>query len=304
MPSFRNSRLHSRSGTYREWVKEQRKRREQIARRVSVINQHGLRFVLSAILIVSTYHYSLPWSRHFPLAQILFPIIAGPTPGGGGGGISLVSHTSSHSTDGGNNVQTSGINTTAANSLWLASGSTATATTPQDSCDGGSTWTANSWSSENATNSGGGNGVALWHVRSLTPTVCASHLFRLQSSSTFPSIAVAAFSGSTSATVDGSANQAGTASATSLASGSYTPSGANELVLSAESSDHAIMVNPPTSSSGQTWILTDQDANIGSGAYQVGLAYRVQTTAVAENVTWTITPSASGAIAAVIIGTK
>jgi hypothetical protein len=72
--------------------------------------------------------------------------------------------------------------------------------------------------------------------------------------------------------------------ATALATGSVTPSAANELVVTAEGQG-AAGGSPFTINLGFT--ITDQKAQVGGQADGGGLAYLIQTTATAVNPTWT-----------------
>lgn len=103
-------------------------------------------------------------------------------------------------------------------------------------------------------------------------------------SQTFPSIIVGAWSGvATSSPMDVRNAAAITVAATSGQGGSITPTQNNELVITFVSENGA--TTPPTIPSGYTSIAT-----IGAVASQhlgAGMAFKTQTTASAENPTWT-----------------
>ena len=129
--------------------------------------------------------------------------------------------------------------------------------------------------------------ITIWYVKN--PTVGTGHDFTASAGGSFNSIIVAAFNKTDrTQNVD---QQTGTFSnaAASLATGSITPSAANELVVTAMGGATA------TSSvdSGFTQIVNLP--LVASNAYQNSLAYKVQTTAAAVNPIWT--PASSSALA-------
>lgn len=117
------------------------------------------------------------------------------------------------------------------------------------------------------------------------PTVGSGHTFTETGVDTYPSVAVAAFSGTLNAAADGESAGGTATAATTVQPGTLTPSADNAVVVTA-------MVYPPTAagtaSINSSFILSDsQNGNNADGSFSVALAYKVQTTAGAENPTWT-----------------
>lgn len=135
-------------------------------------------------------------------------------------------------------------------------------------------------------NNGGSNTgtIALWFVSS--PTTAASHTFTCGGSG-FESLCVAAFSGTpTTFTVDSPGASSG-ATGTSLQAGSVTPSVDNSLLIAALAFRVAATVSID---SGFT--ITDQNPFSSGVAVGTALAYLIETSAAAQNPTWSWTGSA------------
>jgi len=131
------------------------------------------------------------------------------------------------------------------------------------------------------TQSGGvGSYVRLYYCQN--PTVGASHTFTVTGTAIFVAFGALAVSGSlTASSFD--VESGGTASSTTVQPGSVTPSQDNEILVTAVSFN---VIN--TASINSSFTLDGQlnysiGVNIG-----LGLAFKIQTTAGAENPTWTV----------------
>lgn len=179
----------------------------------------------------------------------------------------VVAHTS---TGGGGSQTTSGINTTGASLLvvavgWLTPVGAAPALTDNKS----NTWTP--LTPQSVGGGPGGDNCQFYYVEN--PTVGSGHSFTIDQTG---DIAVIALSGAkTSGAFDvenGSATQT---------TGSITPSQDNEVVATCYSGWVGGAGTTQTVDSGFTKI---ESSGLGSGG--IVLAYLIQTTATAENVTW------------------
>jgi hypothetical protein len=205
---------------------------------------------------------------------------------GGGGGITLVTSISEPGLPDGDT--TGAIDTTGATLLIMAvSQSQGVDAVVSDSK--GNTWVALTKHSV-----AGDNAIRIYYVKN--PTVGSGHTFTTSTSSIYSGITAAAFSGTdTTANADGE-NGATASGAASIQPGSLTPSVNNCLLIAAVSHN----VTSVSVNSGFTVI--EQEAFVGGNSYGVGLAYKVQTTAGAENPTFT--PNASSSMAATIAAFK
>lgn len=106
----------------------------------------------------------------------------------------------------------------------------------------------------------------------------------------FSNIFAYAFSGSRTASSPADQQNGGNANAASVASGSITPSANDCLVIAAYGG-----FNPgaaPTITTGGSGFTTPTGFSIATGTSEAGAsAYKIQTTASAENTTWTSTSS-------------
>jgi hypothetical protein len=188
--------------------------------------------------------------------------------------ISLVGSTNAGSSDGGNSVTSSALDTTGANLLVVAVVTFGAGTTPTDSK--GNTWTG-------LTVESGSSNVRLWYC--LSPTVGTGHTFSHNSTGTYPAIQVFAFSG-----VDSFESQSGFAS--SYQPGSLTPAEDGALLVSTVASGAA--------SSGlavdSSFIGLEFTPNSAGQHVPGGTAYKIQTTAGAENPTWSWPSSSPNAV--------
>lgn len=202
--------------------------------------------------------------------------------------IALVDHAAAGSADT-NNVTTSAINSTAATLLaaWGA-------------YDGGVGPTAsdsksNSWSGLTQRQGAFGRGRAFYSVPG---SVGSGHTASLLTSSGFPAICFAVFSGVAASPVD-QENGNGSVTGTSIATGSITPTEDNELIVA------GLMWEGPItglSIDGSGWTIVDTVAHNGSTNYGAAFAYKIQTAAAAENRTWSW--GTSQTVAAAIVSFK
>ena len=121
------------------------------------------------------------------------------------------------------------------------------------------------------------------------PIVGTGHTFTYSGTSIYTAMCVQAFSGLASSTPFDVQNGAATTGATSLQTGSITPTANGELLVTYIAPFNSVSVSP-TIDSGFT--VTDFIAG-GGGNWAAAMAYFVQPTAAAINPTWSYTPSAS-----------
>lgn len=197
---------------------------------------------------------------------------------------SLIAHTSAQSADG-SNVVTSAIDTSGATILVVAVSSflPGGAVTITDSK--GNTWT--SLTAHSQTN----NRLCLHYAKN--PTVGSGHTFTGAASSTFPGLAVQAWSGAHTTAPADQENGAATPTASALATGSVTPSQDNELVVSGAS--FSSMTNTLAIDNGFT--VSDQAPLVSGQAMGIAFAYKVQTTAAAVNPAWSWSGNDEAAVA-------
>ncbi len=200
--------------------------------------------------------------------------------------ITLVAHTIKQGNQTGSGTSPA-IDTTGANLIVISvTDDTGTNTgTPTDSKS--NTWTHLTF------NTNGGVSTQLWY--SLNPTVGSGHTFASANNNLFGSITVAAFSGAAASSPFDVENGSNTASASSLQTGSVTPSQDNSLVIY---------------STGDAWTgtltanigtVTDFGGLIGGNSFANGMAYQIQTTATAVNPTFSWTGGAARAEASIAV---
>ncbi len=194
---------------------------------------------------------------------------------------SLLTHTAIGSTDGTTAGPTSSIDTTGATLLIcsLVGGNL----TIGMSDSKGNTWTA-------LTSQDSGSGVTNTILYVKNPTVGTGHTFTFNSGGSVPAIAVAAFSGADTTSPFDIQNGNPSGSGTTIQPGSITPNNNNELIITG-----LVMRLTETASIDSGFTITDQVALAGGLNYGVALAYKIQTTAIAVNPTWTITLASSSA---------
>lgn len=182
----------------------------------------------------------------------------------------LIDHTIASSTAG-FSVTSSGINTTGADLITImVSDSSAFFATIVLSDNKTNTWTARTFYDD-----GGNPAGKLFYC--VSPSVGSGHTFSI-ATGRFPTIAIAAWSGSHATPVD---QETGTVTtATTISTGSITPSVDNCLVIAA----CAVQSQIPVVSAG-TPVMLDSVAESGN-AWGAGLAYEIQTTATAGGVTF------------------
>lgn len=184
--------------------------------------------------------------------------------------ITLVAHTVAFGSNAA--VTTSAINTTGASLIVLAI-SVNNGTTPTVTDSAGNTWTA--LTSQTAT---GLAKIAFYYKAS--PTTSATHTFT--NTGTFPTIGVMAFNNTLGVAPFDVENGAMTASGTTRSTGSVSPSLDNEVIVTA-------LAGTPTGggvSIDSGFNLVDQQDFVGSTAYSMATAYKVQTAKAAVNPTW------------------
>lgn len=184
----------------------------------------------------------------------------------------LVANTGSGSTTG-NTFATAGINTTGANLLVAAVGTyIGTGGVVTDS-------NGNTWNKLTVRGIGATIDFTLWW--SSPTTVGSGHTFTCTTTATYPSMCVQAWSGAAASPFD-QENGAATGAATSLATGSLTPSENNCLVVSGVCEGGADSDATVDSS------MTRSDLVVWVSAQHVlsAMSYIVQTTAAAINPTW------------------
>ena len=173
-----------------------------------------------------------------------------------------------------NAVTTTAIDTTGANLLVLIS-----------ACEGGgeaiSDNKGNSWT---ALTSHANSTAQVRIYYSIPTSVGSGHTFTSSLTGGFPAVAVSAYSGAATSSVFDKQNGAASDSASSLATGSVSPSADGELLISGLGLDNGI----GTLSSIDSGFAID--ASVGIGASDgVAIASLIQTTASAQNPTWSLT---------------
>lgn len=186
---------------------------------------------------------------------------------------SLIATASGQSTDT-NTVESSSADTTGSNLLIvLALAQPVTGVTVSDS-------KSNTWIPLTAQQNGVATGSQFFY--SLSPTTGTNHTFTVDAAGAFPAVIVQAWSGAAAFDDENGANQA---SGTSLQTGSVTPAENNELFVSGCGPGGGGTVTNAIDSSFIETDDLDENANAAGGA----LAYKIQTSAAAENPTWTAT---------------
>jgi hypothetical protein len=186
----------------------------------------------------------------------------------------LVANTIKSSADA-TGVVSDAINTTGANLLILAlaSNDAATENTISDS-------KSNTWSPLTAP----AGAIRTRFFYAASAIVGTLHTFTASNVATsFPAIAIAAFSGAKATSPFDVENGSSAVAVTTIQPGSVSPSENNELLVTAYS--HQQNGNPVAVNSGYT--ITDQVQLVPALAFGLALAYLIQTSAAASNPTWT-----------------
>jgi hypothetical protein len=175
-------------------------------------------------------------------------------------GFSLVTHVGAQSTDQ-SAVTTSGVDTTGATLLiasvaWVYNG-TQTLTDSK----------SNTWTALNNYNASPQCQVQLFYV--VNPTVGTGHTFTVSGSTIYPAVTVTAWTGQAASPVD--QQNGNTASATTIATGSVTPSQGNELLIATTCHNNAY-----ASSIDSQFTISDDDQGANGLAYGNVMAYIVQ----------------------------
>lgn len=196
--------------------------------------------------------------------------------------MALIAHTSAASLDG-NTVTTSGVNTTGATALAaFVAYDGSSAPVPTDS--NGNTWTP-------LTAQSGTFGRGRWFYAA-NPIVGSGHTASVNASFSYPGLIFLAFSGITITSPFDQENGTGTSSgATSLATGSVTPSENGELILVGLSFESIIS---GLGIDGTGFTIIETVPSVGGQNYGAAVAYKIQSTAAAENRTWSWTSSTDG----------
>jgi hypothetical protein len=187
---------------------------------------------------------------------------------------------------GGGTVTSAAIDTTGADLLVLALSWYDAEAAPTISDSETNTWTALTARDGNHS----GAAVQFYYVEA--PAVDGSHTFSANGAGHFGSIAVLALSGAAASSAFDVQNGATTASAATLQPGSVTPGEDNELVVCALGSSQAL-----TETIGDSFTKEEDVEYAGSNHMGVALSYKIQTSAGAENPTWTFGATAQGAAA-------
>lgn len=198
--------------------------------------------------------------------------------------IAHVVSTSAGST-GGTTVTTSSVDTTGANLLVVAVSYYGNTTDPVLSDNKGNTWTGLTAREQSGTTMS----VRLYYC--VPTSVGTGHTFTAGPGGTsYPTISVSAFSGAAASPYDQETGAATAGNVTSFQPGSITPSENNcVLVTGVSTAGTSHTINSSFNATS-----TDNSAANHLGG---GIAYKIQTTAGAENPTWSWTTSTSKAAA-------
>lgn len=124
----------------------------------------------------------------------------------------------------------------------------------------------------------------------LAPTVGASHTFTTVQQFFQNSIIAAAFSGVASRQLESSASSIPSGTSHTVASGALTPSEDGALILSMFAPPHNVDAGAITPPPGMALL---NSVAIGTNAYQLYVAFEIQTTATPRTPTWTTTNAVS-----------
>ncbi len=142
----------------------------------------------------------------------------------------------------------------------------------------------NTWTLAASIADGSGRKSEIYYAEN--PVVGTGHTFRLSGTTSAPALAVTAWSGAATSSPGDQVSSGNSASATTVATGSLTPTEDNELVIAAAMCEGT--TNPPVASIDGGFTIQENLAGVASNAFAVGQAYLVQTTATAANPTWTL----------------
>jgi len=179
----------------------------------------------------------------------------------------LLAHTKAGSADGGNTATTTGINTTGASLIVVATRGGSSAVTDSE----GNTWTALT----------AYTGARMFYC--VAPVTSATHTFTTTGAGQFSAICVQAWS-NTDTTSPFDVQNGGNNTSTTIQPGSVTPSVNGEIVITMTGQGSGETI-APTIGSGFT--VSDAQPFINSNSFPMAMGYKLQTTAGAENPTWT-----------------
>lgn len=214
---------------------------------------------------------------HLP-AQTMLVIVSGTGSGGGGGGgtIALIAHGAAANSSSTTTVTVSGLNMTGANFIALHC-----ATFGGGSLSGVSDSSSNTYTALTSRTPS-----SLFYV--VSPTVTSSMSFTCTGTGINPSIQVAGFSGvALSSTLESQSGVGSSfpSSVTTVQPGSLTPAANNELIITGFAFDPgSLPINVVSISS--PFAITNSISS-ATGVEGGSLAYEIQTTATAQNPTWT-----------------
>ncbi len=198
--------------------------------------------------------------------------------------ISIIAHTAAGSTNG-TSVTTSSIDTSTANLIIISISSTSGTNVPTDSK--GNTWTLI------RTDTASTLRCKMFYC--VNPTVGTGHTFST-GSSTFPTICVLAVNNANATPLDQQNGNTTLSNVNSLASNSVTPGQNMEIIVTAIGTGNAYA----TISINSGFIISDSVSLVGSQHVTGGLAYKIQSTAGAENPTWSWTTLATTAAIGIV----
>ncbi len=202
---------------------------------------------------------------------------------------SLVAHTVAGSTDGGNSVTTSAIDTTGATLLVVSiTGAINDIHLPSDS-------KSNTWTGLSIATAPGGVSNKLFYAEN--PIVGSGHTFDFSVAGTYPSIEVLAFSGAATTSVFDVDSWNSSNTSPTISVGPVTPSGNGYIIVSGLYDDSATVA--PSIDSGFT--VSDSIAQNGGNSYGSAAAYLIQGTAASVTPTWTKNNGISAATLAVFV---
>lgn len=198
-------------------------------------------------------------------------------------GFTYLDGTGAGSTDN-NNVTTTGIDASKANLIVLQLTYDTTQPTITDS--GSNSWASACLTEQNTF--GGGPRTRLCYL--YAPTVSGSYTVTLSSTGQSPSVSVLAFSGAVSSPLDVNTGTTGSCAVETKATGSGTPANNNQVVIAGFGYD-----GTGTLSESTGFTIVGQKATVGGQHYGGAIAYKIQTTAGAENASFSWTGAACAA---------
>jgi len=194
---------------------------------------------------------------------------------------SLINHAVANSPFNADAMTTSGIDTTGADLLVAVTAGFAGVATLTDSK--GNTWTGLT----TIINGTSAHRVRLWYCSN--PVVGAGHTFTASRTGGYPAVAVQAWSGAKTATPFDQENGNTAMGASSLSTGSITPTQDDELAITASVSPTDGLTISSVNGGFTTTDVVQSGFGDSSATYGVAMAYLAQSAAAAANPTWTFT---------------